>query len=196
MPDYPNIEFNSAEEFRNWLEQNHNVCKGVRLVFYKKHTGKRTFSYPQALDEALCFGWIDSTLRSIDDEKYCQNFTPRTNISNWSEVNKLKVLKLIENGKMTPAGLNKIDVYIKSGKLDWKHENIRKGPEPVPELPQYFKIILVENQLAFENFQKLAASHKKTYLNWIIAAKREETQLKRVTRVLEMLARNEKPGIL
>jgi uncharacterized protein YdeI (YjbR/CyaY-like superfamily) len=196
MKNYPNIHFTSQSDFRNWLSQNHDKSTGISLVFYKAHTGKRTFSYPQALDEALCYGWIDSTARRIDDEKYCQNFAPRTNISNWSEVNKLKVLKLIENGKMTQAGLNKIDVYLKTGKLDWKHENIRKGPEPVPELPQYFKTILLENQTAFENFQKLAASHKKTYLNWIIAAKREETKLKRVNKVLEMLSNNLKPGVL
>jgi uncharacterized protein YdeI (YjbR/CyaY-like superfamily) len=196
MPTYPQIIFDSATSFRIWLSENHDKSTGVSLVFYKAHTGKRTFSYPQALDEALCFGWIDSTVRSIDDEKYCQNFTPRNNIKNWSEVNKLKVLKLIEDGKMTPAGLNKIDVYIKTGKLDWKHENIRKGPEPVPEMPDFFHKSLIQNPVALDNFQKLAASHKRTYLNWILTAKREETQLKRVTKAVEMLLRNEKPAIL
>lgn len=196
MATYPQIHFPKPVDFRKWLEENHGKSNGISLVFYKKHTGKRTFSYPEALDEALCFGWIDSTLRRLDDEKYCQNFTPRTNISNWSEVNKLKILKLIEDGKMTPAGLNKIDVFVKTGKLDWKHENIRKGPEPLPEIPALLHKSLIENPVALDNFEKLATSHKRTYLNWIIAAKREETQLKRVNKALEMLLLNRKPGIL
>ncbi len=195
MSKYSQIHFPKPADFRKWLEENHDKSNGINVVFYKKHTGKQTMVYAEALDEALCFGWIDSTVRRIDDEKYCQTFTPRTNISNWSEVNKLKVLKLIEQGKMMEPGLNKIDVFVKTGKLDWKHEQIRKGPEPMPEIPGLLDKALREDPAALENFEKLAPSHKKTYLRWILAAKREETMLARVLKTVEMLKRNEKPGI-
>lgn len=196
MPDYPYIEFSSATEFRNWLEQNHNVCKGVRLVFYKAHTGKRTFSYQQALDEALCYGWIDSTVRRIDDEKYSQVFTPRTNIKNWSEVNKLKVLRLIKEKLMTIHGLNKIDEYVKTGKLSWKSEKpLKKETKPI-EIPEFFSKALNSVPQAMDNFEKMPPSHKKFYVEWILDGKKEETRLNRTAKAVNMILNNLKPGAL
>ena len=197
MSEYPHIEFSSASEFRNWLEQNHNVAAGVRLIFYKVHTGKRTFSYPQALDEALCFGWIDSTVRRIDDDKYCQNFTPRTNISNWSDVNKLKVLKLVEAGRMTEYGLNKIYEYTQTGILSWKEEDVLQSKKRVElEIPKYFLDALNSEPQAFENFYKLAPSHQRSYVEWIVDGKKEETRQRRTAKAIQMLLKNLKPGTL
>jgi uncharacterized protein YdeI (YjbR/CyaY-like superfamily) len=108
----------SAEEWRAWLQANHAVEKEVWLTFYKKHTGIPSLTFEEAAEEALCFGWIDSVMKRIDDEKYVLRHTPRKKGSNWSEVNKRRVAKLIEQGRMTEAGLAKIDEAKRNGEWD------------------------------------------------------------------------------
>ncbi|PLX07856.1 MAG: hypothetical protein C0596_08935 [Marinilabiliales bacterium] len=196
MKDYPFLELKSSLEFRTWLDKNHKFSDGVMLIFYKKHTGKCTFSYKEALDEALCYGWIDSTVRRIDDEKYSQVFSPRKNIKNWSDVNKQKVLALIEAGRMTKHGLNKIDQYVKTGRLSWKKEGITKHEQKMPETPDFFIAELKKTPETYTKFQKLSPSHKKAYLNYIISAKKLETQINRAIKVKNILLDNKSPNIL
>ena len=105
----------NREDWRAWLEQNHATEKEVWLLYYKKHTGKPTIPYDDAVEEALCFGWIDSLVKRIDDEKYTQKFTPRKNRSVWSESNKKRAKRTIKLGRMTGAGLHKIRAAKKSG---------------------------------------------------------------------------------
>ena len=107
------------------------------MIYYKKHTSTRCIEYKEALEEALCFGWIDSIVKRIDDERYVRKFTPRTNIYNWSDVNKKLVLSLIEKGLMTEAGLRKIGVWLKTGRINWdpgaRKTGIRDRELQVPE---------------------------------------------------------------
>lgn len=95
----------TREGFRNWLHKNHQSASEIWLVIYKKGTGKFIISYDEAVEEAMCFGWVDSAMKSIDTEKYAQRFTPRRKSSNWSEANKARARRLIAEGRMTPAGL-------------------------------------------------------------------------------------------
>jgi uncharacterized protein YdeI (YjbR/CyaY-like superfamily) len=197
MKEYKHLEFKTANEFRNWLEGNHNISQGINIVFYKKDSGKRTFSYPEALDEALCFGWIDSTVRRIDDEKYSQVFTPRSNTKNWSDVNKLKVLKLVEAGRMTEYGLIKIYEYSQTGKLSWTEADFLQNRKRVElDIPKYFLEALNSEPEAFVNFNKLASSHQRSYVEWIVDAKKEETRQRRTAKALQMLLNNMKPGTI
>ncbi len=148
------------------------------------------------LEEALCFGWVDSTLRRIDDERYVRLFTPRTNTSNWSDVNKKLVLELIENGKMTEAGLQKIDVWIKTGKVNWKFKKTGKETRNKEfQVPDYFLKALSENEPALINFNNLARSYKRQYVLWITFAKREETIRKRLKEAIELLKENKLLGL-
>ncbi len=98
------LSLTDCQQFREWLAENHQIKKEIWLVIYKKSSGKPTISYNEAVEEALCFGWVDSMVKSIDAEKYVQRFTPRRRVSNWTEANKAKARKLIQEGKMTEAG--------------------------------------------------------------------------------------------
>lgn len=99
----------NRDDWRAWLNKNHKTEKEVWLIYYKNHTGKPTIPYDVAVEEALCFGWIDSIVKRIDDERYMQKFTPRKTNSNWSELNKKRVKKMIKEGRMTEAGMAKIN---------------------------------------------------------------------------------------
>ncbi|SRR6266508_2176129 len=110
--------FTTAQEWRAWLQAHHADTKEVWLVFYKKHTGTLGITFDEATDDALSFGWIDSSMKRIDDEKYVLRYTPRRKGSNWSEANKRRVAKLIEQGRMTEAGFAKIDQAKQDGKWD------------------------------------------------------------------------------
>ncbi|MFP3944469.1 MAG: YdeI/OmpD-associated family protein [Alphaproteobacteria bacterium] len=105
----PQFTPESAHDWRDWLEENYGRCDEIWLVFYKKHTGKAAISYEEAVEEALCFGWIDSVKRRLDDERYAFRFTPRKPSSKWSPSNIRRVEKLIAEGRMTPAGLEPVE---------------------------------------------------------------------------------------
>ena len=102
--------FNDRDEWRAWLEEHHQSESEVWLIYYKGHTGKKSIRYEEAVEEALCFGWIDSKVKRIDEEKYMQRYTQRNELSNWSESNKKRVKKLIAKGLMTQAGLEKVEI--------------------------------------------------------------------------------------
>lgn len=195
MNDFPKIHFSSRTEFRNWLNKNYTVSNGIWMIFYKKLTDKKNILYDEALEEALCFGWIDSTIKKIDDEKYLRKFTPRTDIKNWSDLNKKRVLMLIENGRMTKAGLEKIDVYLKTGKVEWEVSEKRKELSPILITPDFIIDELAKNEPALTNFNKLAPSHRRNYILWITQAKKEETIKKRLEESIKLLLKNEKLGM-
>lgn len=178
----------NREEWRSWLEQNHASQSEIWLIFYKKHTGQPTVSYDEAVEEALCFGWIDSILRRIDDEKHMQKFSPRKDSSNWSEINKRRVWKLHKEGKMTEAGLSKVTFPL--------DDSLEKEPEKKPQkelvIPDHIRKVLEADPAAWENFNLLAPSHKRQYVGWIMDAKKEETQLRRAGQAVELLRENKK----
>jgi uncharacterized protein YdeI (YjbR/CyaY-like superfamily) len=179
----------NRDEWRVWLDKHYKTEKEIWLVYYKKHTGRPTIPYDDAVEEALCFGWIDSIVKRIDDDKYAQKFTPRKPRSNWSELNKKRVRKLVAEGRVTEAGLARIDAAILS-----------KGAEPKEKsaeltVPQYFKDALAANQKARSNFDRLAPSYQRLYVGWVAAAKREETRNRRMKEAVELLAANKKLGL-
>ena len=109
------IYLSTREEWRKWLQKHHQSATEIWLIYYKKHTGKPRVAYDEAVEEALCFGWIDSLIKRIDDETFCQKFTPRKDNSTWSDINKKRVLKLQKQGLMSAAGVKAVEAGKKSG---------------------------------------------------------------------------------
>ena len=186
----PEIYIPTTSEWRTWLEQNHTKEKGVWLIYFKKHTGKPKVPYNEAVEEALCFGWIDSTVKRIDDERYMQQFTPRNLKSNWSESNKNRVEKLLKNGKMTKAGMRLVN-YAKANGV-WDKEDL---PQPLFEFSDDFLKLLKANKKAFRFYETLSPSHQKQYKQWVMSAKRQETRLRRCNEMIGLLEKEEKLGM-
>ena len=175
MRELENIYFRNKEEFRNWLEENHDTNPGIWVIFYKKHINIDCIKYNELLEEVLCFGWIDSLIKKIDDDKYARKITPRTNTQKWSELNKKKVIELIKEDKMTQAGLHKIDNYLKTGKVVWPVNKSGKKELKENDIPDFIIKELAKNEPALINFNKLATTYKRHYLLWITNARKEET---------------------
>ena len=180
----------NRNDWRKWLEKNHKKEKVIWLIYYKQHTGKSRIPYDDAVEEALCFGWIDSIVKRIDDEKYCQKFTPRNETSIWSELNKKRVAKMIKLGKMTKVGMDKIIAAKRNGKWETKSAAAIEYKMP-DELTQ----LLSKNKVAREFFESLTKSCKKQYIGWIASAKKEETRIKRANEAIELLKKKQKLGL-
>jgi uncharacterized protein YdeI (YjbR/CyaY-like superfamily) len=176
----------SKVAFRNWLIDNHNIESNLWLIIYKKDSGTPSITYDQAVDEALCFGWVDSSINKRDDESFFQYFAKRNPKSNWSRVNKLKVEKLISEGLMTASGIKMIDLAKQTG--TWTAlddvENLINPPDLQEALDQ--------NLLAKEYFDLFPRSVKRGILEWLMNAKQAETRLKRITEIVNKAERNER----
>ena len=182
--------FKNRVEWREWLKEHHRSDSEVWLVYYKKHTGKRSIRYDEAVEEALCFSWIDSEVKRIDEEKYMQRYTPRKENSNWSESNKRRIKKLVESGLITHAGLEKVEKAKRDG--SWNRlDDIDK--ELV--IPIDLKAALAENPIADEHFEKFSSSNKKQYLWWLKSARKAETREKRIQDIVSRAEENIKPGM-
>jgi uncharacterized protein YdeI (YjbR/CyaY-like superfamily) len=182
--------FKNKVEWRDWLEKNHITKDGIWLIHYKKKSKKQSVSHPDAVEEALCFGWIDSKLKRIDEERYILRYTPRKGKSVWSKINKDAAEKMIEHGKMTNAGFEKIKIAKKQGLWDSAYTNLKKD-----RLPSDLKNALFENKIAWKNFNNFANSYRNSYIGWIKASKTEETRKRRIKEVLKRSIENKKPGI-
>lgn len=180
------------DRWRMWLKKNHKAKKEIWLIYYKKHTGNARIPYDDAVEEALCFGWIDSTVKRIDDEKYAQKFTPRSDKSNWSELNIKRAEKMIREGRMTKAGLAKFDETKKIIQKEKKAKPAKKRLVIPPDL----KEALSTNKKALQNFNNFAPSYKKLYIGWIVDAKKKETREKRIRQTVKWAAQNKKPGMM
>ena len=174
--------------WREWLKENHDKETEVWLIYFKKHTDKPSIPYGDAVEEALCFGWIDGKVRSIDDERYMQRYSPRNPDSVWSLLNKKRALKMIKEGKMTKAGLKTIKFAKETGKWQAAYSSKAKPGLP-PDLRRAFK----ENNVAYRNFNNLSNSQQLAYIFWVLSAKREETRDKRTKTVVERSSKNLKP---
>ncbi|WP_300661159.1 YdeI/OmpD-associated family protein [Fluviicola sp.] len=177
----------SQEDWRQWLTENHQSRQSVWLVYYRKKSDKSSISWSDAVDEALCFGWIDSTKKTIDEERFIQFFSKRKPKSGWSKINKEKIEKLILEKRMTQAGLDSIEKAKQNGSwtiLDEVEELI------IPEdLLQAFET----QPASAEFFLGLSKSVRKMMLHWITFAKRAETRQKRINELMEFAAKGEKP---
>jgi uncharacterized protein YdeI (YjbR/CyaY-like superfamily) len=184
------LYFANRAEWRTWLEQNHDRGKEALLIHYRSSSHKKSVSHPDAVEEALCFGWIDSILRRRDDESFILKYTPRKANSVWSKVNRDKAEQLIKSGKMTPAGLVKIEEAKKNGNWDNAYTSLIKD-----ELPDDLTRALIQNKKAWWNFQKFAATYRNMYIGWVNDAKTEATRQKRIKEIIYRSERNIKPGI-
>lgn len=178
-------------KWRSWLKRNHASQSEAWIVFYKTHTGLGKIWYLEALDEALCFGWIDGRVRRIDNQKHMVRFTPRRRESFWSNRNVKNVRRLIEEGRMTPAGLTKID----SSTLN---KPISKSGRSSPRFrisPEMRKR-LSANQRAWRNYLSLPPSTREMYAYWLSSAKKPETKKRRLRKAIALLSKNKSTGIL
>lgn len=182
--------FQGREDWRAWLAENHATAQEMWLVFYKKHLGRPGLTYIEALEEALCFGWIDGILKRIDDQKHTIRFSPRRKNSIWSEQNKKRIGRLIQQGRMVEAGLAKVREAKANGQ--WEKAVVR---EDVTIVPPELTAALAENVQARENFEKLAPSYRRQFIGWVTVAKRDETRRQRIAEVVRLLARNERLGM-
>ncbi len=190
------IHFIDKEIFRKWLEKNHDKSDGIWMLYLKRHTKKPNIDYSDALDEALCFGWIDSIIKRIDEERYVRKFTPRKNIKNWSKVNQVKVMRLIQQERMTLFGLQKIESYTISGQIKWDNNKVETDYSDFNNTPILIIHFLEAKPPALQQFQKLAPSYRKEYIHWILDAKRKETRKNRLNKLIKKLQHNIKPGML
>lgn len=183
VPDN-SIHPKTREEWRAWLEQHHARNEGVWLIRYKKTTGKAQLDYEEAVEEALCFGWIDSKPNKLDDERSLLWFAPRKSGTGWSKLNKERVERLIEQGLMMPAGLAKVEAAKLNG--SW---NLLDAIEAL-EIPPDLEAALVTYSEAKQNFDAFPRSVKRGILEWIASAKKPETRTKRVLETAQLAAQN------
>ena len=184
------LYFQSKEEWRKWLSEHHRQKTTVWLVYYKQESGKPTISYNDSVEQALCYGWIDGLIKSIDDEKYKRKFTPRSNFINWSPSNRKRVEKLIKSGEMTEAGLNTIGNYQKTKQLVWP-ETQNPLVEFTPFTDSLWKM-LRDDKKAADFFASLSPSHQNRYFMWVMHAKKEETRIKRMKEAIKLLRNSTK----
>ncbi len=184
------LYFKSSRAWRRWLEKNHDKESEALLIHYKKGSGKSGVSYSEALDEALCFGWIDSRLKSIDDERFVLKYSPRKSKSIWSKVNKERAERLIEAHKMTDEGLARIEEAKKNGLWDAAYTNRVKE-----RMTSDLKKALLTDRIAWNNFQNFANSYRNMYIGWVNSAKTEETRNRRIAEVVKRSHANKKPGV-
>jgi uncharacterized protein YdeI (YjbR/CyaY-like superfamily) len=171
--------FDSSADFRTWLEAHHDQVQELWVGFYKKNSGKAGITYLEAVDEALCFGWIDGIKKRVDDDSYTNRFTPRKARSNWSEVNIQRVGELAQLGRMHPAGLKAFDARDQEKTQLYSYE-ARNRP-----LDEMYEKSFRANKKAWDFFIAQAPSYQKVAGWWVMSAKREETRLKRLTTLIE-----------
>ncbi|MDQ7009896.1 MAG: YdeI/OmpD-associated family protein [Candidatus Gracilibacteria bacterium] len=177
----------SKTDWRKWLELNHNKKEAVWLIFYKKHSPNYNLNWSESVDEALCFGWIDSTKKSIDTEKYMQYFSRRKANSIWSKINKDKVDYLTSENLMQEAGYNIIEIAKKNGSWSTLDE------VEALIIPEDLKKEFDKKEGSLEYYESLSKSSKKILLSWIVLAKRSETRKKRVVEIVENASKKLKP---
>jgi len=187
MDQFQRFEARNRKEWRQWLQENHQTSLGIWLVYYKKNSKKTGISYEEAVEEALSFGWIDSILNALDEERFMQVFTPRKPGSIWSKLNRERVKKIIEEGIITSAGLEKIE----AAKRDGSYYFLDDIDNLV--IPLDLKDALDSNKAAKKNFEVFTDSVKKQILYWIKTAKRDTTRENRIEKVVSLAAENKTP---
>jgi len=182
------LRVQNLDQWRDWLDEHHACESEVWLVFYKQHTGIASIDYKDALDEALCFGWIDSLIKRLDDRRFARKFTPRKADSRWSDVNRKRYAELKAAGRLKPAGIERPPTD--------------RGSAPRPpklelpsRLPSYIQAALRTNASARRHFEALSPEQQRRYIAWIVSAKREETRLRRLKEAIRLLASGKELGL-
>jgi uncharacterized protein YdeI (YjbR/CyaY-like superfamily) len=188
--------FKSPPDFRKWLEKHHATTPELWVGYYKKDSGKPSITWPESVDEALCFGWIDGIRKRVDDASYTIRFTPRRPRSIWSAVNINRAQELIRQGRMQPAGQKAFEARTENRSGIYAYEQRQ------PELVEPYGKKLRQNRAAWKFFEAQPASYRKTASWWVLSAKKEETRLKRLEKLIEdsalgrtipQFTRNKKP---
>jgi uncharacterized protein YdeI (YjbR/CyaY-like superfamily) len=172
--------FDSPAAFRAWLDEHHATAKELWVGFYKKSSGRPSITWPESVDEALCFGWIDGIRKSIDDISYIIRFTPRKPRSNWSAVNIARVAELTRLGRMRPAGQKAFEQRTeeKSGVYSYEQRH-------AAQLDEAYEQQFRANPAAWDFFQAQPAGYRRTAIWWVVSAKKEATRLKRLATLIE-----------
>ncbi len=178
------LRVTSRRQWRAWLAKHHTSSPGVWLVFYKAHTGVKSMPYEDAVREALCFGWIDSLVKRLDDDRFALKVTPRKPISKWSDLNRKRWRELKTAGALTSAGLAAAPT-----------NNTYTARPAIPELPDYIAKALKANSKAWAFFQQLAPSYRRNFVVWIHIAKLPETRARRIRESISLLAAGKKLGL-
>ena len=186
-PDLPTIPFASREAWEAWLEERHATSDGLWLKIARKGSGIESVTFAEALDVALCYGWIDSQRSGLDGRFYLQRFTPRKPRSKWSQVNREKVARLTEAGRMRPAGLREVERAKADGRWDAAYE-----PPSTATVPEDLRLALEKNDRAREFFETLNSTNRYAILHTIQDAKKPETRARRIAKYLAMLAEGKK----
>jgi uncharacterized protein YdeI (YjbR/CyaY-like superfamily) len=171
--------FRSSTEFRRWLDDNHDSATEIWVGLYKKNSAEKGITYSETLDQALCYGWIDGALKSVDENVWMKRFTPRKPGSIWSLVNIKRVEELKKRSLMMPAGLRAFDARVKEKSGIYSYEQKEK------DLAEDYKKKLTANRKAWKFFQSQAPSYRRTATHWVMRAKQEETRQKRLNELIE-----------
>jgi uncharacterized protein YdeI (YjbR/CyaY-like superfamily) len=178
----------TVDQWRDWLAEHHDSESDVWLIFHKQHTGIASIDYQDALDEALCFGWVDSLVKRMDDRRYALKFTPRRADSRWSTTNRQRYAALKASGRLKPAGLKRAPTGRGYGPR-------RRRLSMPSKLPRYMQAALKKHPAAFRHFKKLALSQRRRYFAWIESAKREETKARRLKEAIRLLTAGKVLGL-
>jgi uncharacterized protein YdeI (YjbR/CyaY-like superfamily) len=187
---YETLSFEDKGQFRAWLELNHSRSGGIWLVLHRKEVAEGRLTHFEALDEALCFGWIDSQLRKLDEHRFILRFSPRRPNSLWSENNKERALRMMRAGRMTEHGLKKIKEARRNGRWSKAYRLKRKRAVPAD-----LERALQKDRAAWAYFKGLATGYQNQYIYWVEDAKREETRKRRIAAVVKRARKGLRPGI-
>ena len=184
MEEKEHLYFKNAQEWRTWLHDNHHTSTGVYLIFYRVDSEQESMRWEEAVQVAICYGWIDSTVKRLDDERRRQMFTPRKDKSVWSKLNKTYIEKLIAENLMHESGLKKIAIAKTNG--SWE------ALDHVEDLivPQDLEAAFQQNKTALDNYNNFSKTYRKSYLYWLNQAKREETRQARIAEIVRLCEQN------
>ena len=184
MEEKEHLYFKNADEWRTWLHKNHHSSKGIYLLFYKVSSDYESIRWEEAVQVAICYGWIDSTVKKIDEHQRRQLFTPRKDKSVWSKLNKTYIEKLIQENAMHESGLRKIEIAKQNGSwnsLDEVENHV---------IPEDLQLAFKDNPKAWSNYQSFSPSYRKSYLYWLNQAKRVETRQNRIREIILLCEQN------
>ena len=185
------IYLKTRKEWRKWLEMNHASVDEIWLRYYKKPSGKPRIPYNDAVEEALCFGWIDGKIKRINEDYFIQRFTPRRPGSRWSAYNIERAQRLIKDGLMQKAGLRAYSEVLVKPELIYQD---RRNGEP--EIPEDLYKELGINKTASDNFMNFTMSARRIYIEWLNSSKKPETRLRRIEKIVGLAEKNIRPGMM